>query len=210
MTVLSARQVAGYWTGAGGPSGLAAEWVAIAMGESALDTAAVSSVGAVGLWQIMSFNAPPYGYTTADLYIPGVNATIAVKMSSDGRNCAPWDSCYADIEASGRYAWLSWPQEGSADFANIPLAEQALGTGAIIPLTGGPSGGAATATAGSPAVQDWSVLVSQSAGVTARAATRQSGTARAIAALSGRWAPPPVVIPAPATVLQPVRRYRNG
>jgi hypothetical protein len=127
VTVLSAAQAAAYWTGAGGPASRAVEWVAIAIGESSLDTAAVSSAGAIGLWQIMPFNAAPYGYAVAQLYDPAVNAAIAVAMSGGGTNCAAWDSCYTDIEADGRLSFLSWPQPGSADYANLAVAAGLLG-----------------------------------------------------------------------------------
>lgn len=131
MTVLTAPQVAGYWEGAGGPKSRIVEWVAISLGESSYDTSAVSSAGAIGLWQIMPFNAAPYGYTPNDLYDPGVNASIAVQMSGHGVNCAAWDSCYTDIEASGRYSFLAWPQPGSADYANLTVVAAELGGKAI-------------------------------------------------------------------------------
>lgn len=126
MTLLSAVQVADYWIGAGGPRNRAVEWLAIAMGESGLDDRIVSPAGAIGLWQIMPFNAPPYGYTPADLYNPAINARVAVIMSGGGTNCAAWDSCYLDIQRSGRYSFLAWPEQGSPDYINLPLAQAAL------------------------------------------------------------------------------------
>lgn len=139
MTELSAVQVAGYWIGAGGPRSRAVEWVAIALGESGYDTAALSPAGAVGLWQIMPFNAPTYGYGTADLYDPGVNARIAVAMSGGGVNCAAWDSAYTDIQASGRYTFLAYPETGSADYANIAIAAAQLAGHGLTGVTSAPS-----------------------------------------------------------------------
>lgn len=133
MTLLTAVQVADYWVGAGGPKSRDVEWVAIAMGESGLVTDAVSSAGAVGLWQIMPFNAPTYGYSTSDLYDPAINARIAVAMSGGGVNCAAWDSCYANISASGRYSFLGWPEVGSADYNNLPAAASEIGGNTINP-----------------------------------------------------------------------------
>lgn len=138
MTVLTASQVAGYWEAAGGPKSRDVEWVAIAMGESSLDDSVVSPAGAIGTWQIMPFNAAPYGYAVADLYNPAVNARIAVLMSGGGTNCAAWDSCYANIYASGRYSFLSWPELGSADYNNLPIAAAAIG-GHVTDPSGGPS-----------------------------------------------------------------------
>lgn len=133
MAVLSAADVAGYWLGAGGPKSRIVEWVAIAIGESGLDTLAESPVGARGLWQIMPFNAAPYGYSVNDLWNPAVNARITVAMSGGGVNCAAWDSAYRDIQASGRYTYLSWPEQGSADYAHLVTAAAELGGKVVIP-----------------------------------------------------------------------------
>lgn len=136
MTVLTASQVAGYWVAAGGPRARAVEWVAIAIGESSLDDTIVSPAGAIGLWQIMPFNAGPNGVSVADLYDPLLNAKVAVQMSGGGTNCAAWDSCYRDINASGRYSFLGWPETGSADFNNLAVAAAEIG-GTITNPTGG-------------------------------------------------------------------------
>jgi hypothetical protein len=100
--------------------------VAIAIGESALEDDAVSSAGAIGVWQIMPFNAAPHGFTVNELYQPGVNAKVAVEMSGGGQNCAAWDSAYRNINASGRYSFLAWPETGSADYNNLPIAQAEL------------------------------------------------------------------------------------
>ena len=127
MPLLTAVQVADYWIGAGGPKARAVEWVAIAMGESGLNDQAVSPAGAIGLWQIMPFNAPGYGYSPQQLYDPAINARVAVAMSGGGTNCAAWDSCYLDIYRSGRYTFLAWPEQGSADYNNLPAAAAEIG-----------------------------------------------------------------------------------
>lgn len=131
MTQRSAREVAAAWVAAGGPASRAAEWVAIAMGESSLNDAAVSPDGAIGVWQIMPFNAGPNGVTVADLYNIDKNAYVAVQMSGNGVNCAAWDSCYADIGRSGRYSYLAYPEKGSADYNNLAVAAVALGVDAV-------------------------------------------------------------------------------
>lgn len=127
MTLLTARQVAAYWVGAGGPESRVVEWVAIAIGESGLDDSALSPDGAISLWQIMPFNAAPHGFTPEQLWDPHVNAVVAVEMSGGGVNCAAWDSCYADINASGRYSFLAFPERGSADYNNLATAANELG-----------------------------------------------------------------------------------
>lgn len=138
MTILTATQVADYWVGAGGPKSRAVEWVAIAIGESSLDDSVVSPAGAIGVWQIMPFNAAPNGVTINDLYNPVFNARVAVAMSGGGTNCAAWDSCYRDIQASGRYSFLGWPETGSADFNNLATAAAEL-NGSMINPAGGTS-----------------------------------------------------------------------
>lgn len=119
------------WVRAGGPSSRAVEWTAISMGESSLDDQAVSSAGAIGLYQIMPFNAHFGGGSVSDLYDPLYNTKVAVIMSSQGANCAAWDSCYLDINRSGRYSFLSYPERGSADWNNIPVAAGLIGSSAL-------------------------------------------------------------------------------
>jgi len=144
VTVHTARDVATIWGLGGGPSARAVEWTAIAMGESSLDDQAVSPAGAIGLWQIMPFNAHIGGGTVADLYIPEYNALVAVRMSGGGTNCAAWDSCYLDINRSGRYSYLSYPERGSADWNNIPVAAGLIGVAAVVQALPEPSLGIST------------------------------------------------------------------
>lgn len=127
MTILTAVQVADTWLAAGGPESRVVVATAVSMGESSFNTTIVSPVGAVGLFQIMPENAAPNGVTVDDLYIALLNTRVAVKMSSGGTNWAAWDSAYADIEASGRYAFLGWPEVGSADYENLQIVSVQLG-----------------------------------------------------------------------------------
>jgi hypothetical protein len=131
VTVHTATDVAAIWTRAAGSSERAVEWVAISMGESSLDDSVVSSAGAIGLWQIMPFNAHWGGGSVSDLYDPDYNARVAVLMSGNGANCAAWDSCYLDINRSGRYSYLGWPERGSADWNNLVAAGALIGSNAL-------------------------------------------------------------------------------
>jgi len=124
------QQVAGFWTAAGGPADRAAEWVGICWGESSGDDQAVSSAGAIGLFQIMPFNASIGGGGVSNLYDPSYNTRVAVLMSGGGTNCAAWDSAYADINRSGRYSFLGYPEPGSADAHWAAVAAVALGVDA--------------------------------------------------------------------------------
>jgi hypothetical protein len=140
VTQLTAHGVASYWLGAGGPRSRMVEWVAIALGESSYNTDAISIAGAIGLWQIMPFNAAPNGVSVNALYDPHWNAYVAVRMSGHGTNCAAWDSAYRDIAASGRYSFLGWPESGSADFNNLAIAANELGGHAVAPAGSGAPG----------------------------------------------------------------------
>lgn len=126
MPYIPPVQVADYWIGAGGPPSRAVEWLAIALGESSLISDIVSPAGAIGIWQIMPFNASIGGGTVQDLNDPAYNAKVAVIMSGGGVNCAAWDSCYLDIQASGRYTYLAWPEQGSSDWNLLPTAQADL------------------------------------------------------------------------------------
>jgi Transglycosylase SLT domain len=143
MPILSAREVADLWILAGGPPARAVEWVAIALGESSYNTTVVSSAGAIGLWQLMPGTAQGVGFSPAQMYDGLNNARAAVAVSGGGTNCAAWDSCYRDIYASGRYRYLSYPEQGSADWNNIPIVSAEL--------KGMPIGGPAPPGHGGPA-----------------------------------------------------------
>lgn len=137
MTILTAADTAGFWERAGGPANRSAEWVAIAMAESSLVTEALSSTGAIGLWQIEGYNSWWAGTDQNGLYDPALNAKAAVYGSGGGTNCAPWDTCYADINASGRYSYLAYPERGSAAWLNISAAAAAIGKGGQVGAAGG-------------------------------------------------------------------------
>lgn len=142
MTILTIPQCAGAWLGAGGPRSRMVEFVSISIAESGLRTDAVSPVGAEGLWQVMPFwfpslHLPPSGW--AD---PHINAEAARMISGGGNNCAAWDTCYADINSSGRYNFLSFPEPGSAAAGNIPHVAAVLNvTPPVTPPGGHQPGG---------------------------------------------------------------------
>jgi Transglycosylase SLT domain len=128
VTVHSAQQVADYWLNAGGPQNKVVEWVAIANSESGWDDQVVSPDGAIGLWQIMPFNAHLAGGTVADLYDPVYNARVTVFMSSSGANCAAWDSCFPTPPFFGRPSYLVYPEQGSPAWYEIDRVQALLGS----------------------------------------------------------------------------------
>lgn len=129
MAKLTSGQAATYLVDAGMPANRLAEFVAIGECESSLFTDAVSPVGAVGVWQIMPFNAGVGGGTVHDLYDPAYNARVTVIMSGHGANCAAWDTAYANIQRSGRYAYLNWPEVGSCAHNNLLGVAVTIGHG---------------------------------------------------------------------------------
>lgn len=133
MADLTAGEVAGYLAANGCAHDRLVEWVAIGWTESGWQTTVVSSAGAIGVWQIMPFNAGIGGGSVSDLDDPGYNARVAMLMSGGGQNCAAWDSCYANIYVSGRYSYLAWPEDGSAAFAEMGRLGQ------VVPLARGPN-----------------------------------------------------------------------
>lgn len=104
------------------------EFVAIGICESSLETDAISPAGALGLWQIMPFNFGPLGLAVSDWRNPDTNARAAVLLSGHGANCAAWDTCYADIQASGRFSFLNWPQAGSCAAGHLGAVSVVTGT----------------------------------------------------------------------------------
>lgn len=135
--ILSAMEVANWWQFAGGRWETAAQWVAIAMAESSLDADAVSPTDAIGLWQIESYNTSWYSGPRSELFRPQINAQAAYYGSGGGGNCAPWDTCYADINRSGRYRYLPGPEVGSAAWNNLHAAYNAIGQVGKTGATGG-------------------------------------------------------------------------
>lgn len=133
MTVWSVHDVYGFWVTEGGPANRGVEFVAIAIAESSLDDHAVSVTSARGLWQEEPFWANSYGITVESLFDPRTNALVAVGISNHGQNCAAWDTAYADINVSGRYGFLAYPEHGSAAANNIPYVSNVLGRNPGIP-----------------------------------------------------------------------------
>lgn len=116
---------------AGMPRPRCVEFVAIAECESSLNTDAVSPAGALGLWQIMPFNFAPLGLSVGDWRNPDINARAATLLSGHGSNCAAWDTCYRDIQATGRYTFLNWPEAGSCAYNNLLHVAVVTGTSGL-------------------------------------------------------------------------------
>lgn len=137
MTQLTAREVEGFYLAEGGPKNRAVAWVSVAFGESGYNTRAESPVGARGLYQFMSGSWPGGLGSYDNAWDPWSNTRAMLILSGGGMNFAPWDSCYANINRSGRYAYLSWPERGSAVSNDMFGVAIALAAGAV-PILGRP------------------------------------------------------------------------
>ncbi len=129
MTVLSASSMAAHWTGNGGPRNRTVAWLSVALAESGWDTEAISPADALGLYQILRSNFAGLGLPASGWDVPDINSRAAVLLSGGGMNFAPWDTAYANINASGRFSFLGWPQPGSAAANNMPHVASLLGGG---------------------------------------------------------------------------------
>jgi Lysozyme like domain len=128
VAVLTAYQMVLYWETNGGPSRLALPWISVSRAESSWDTEATSPTDAHGLYQIEPYSWPAGAGDGSRWADPNANSAAAVILSGGGVNFAPWDTAYADIEASGRYSFLAWPENGSAAANRMPEVAGELGT----------------------------------------------------------------------------------
>ena len=120
MVQLTAREVAGYYQAEGGPMNRVVAWTAVSKEESSYDTRAESPVGARGLYQFMPYSWPAQLGSFDNAWDPWANTRAMLILSGGGMNFAPWDSCYLDILATGRYSYLPWPQTDSAVWLAMP------------------------------------------------------------------------------------------
>lgn len=128
MTVLTAYQMVLYWETNGGPPKLALPWISVSRAESSWDTEATSPTDAHGLYQLEPYSWPAGAGNGDNWADPNANSRAAVILSGGGVNFAPWDTAYANIEASGRYSFLAWPENGSAAANWMPTVAGELGT----------------------------------------------------------------------------------
>jgi hypothetical protein len=128
MSILSAYQIVSAWVDNGGPKNRALAWAAVSLSESSWDTEAISPTEARGLYQIEPYSWPDGAGPFTDWIQPDANTKAAIILSGGGVNFAPWDTAYANIEASGRYSFLAWPENGSAAANNMPVVQGDLGT----------------------------------------------------------------------------------
>lgn len=128
MALLNAHQVVSAWVSAGGPSRTALAWASVSIAESSWNTDAVSPTDARGLYQIEPYSWSAQAGSFGNWRDPYSNSRAAVILSGGGVNFAPWDTAYRNIGHTGRYAFLAWPENGSAAASYMPYVQGALGS----------------------------------------------------------------------------------
>lgn len=124
----STPQIAQLWTNAGGDVNAVVVAVAVALAESCDgDAHALSSAGAIGLWQILATHAIETGQDPSELYDAAVNAEYAVSISGNGADWEAWDTCYAAGESLTTRYYLPYPEAGSLAYQRIPAVAASLG-----------------------------------------------------------------------------------
>jgi Lysozyme like domain len=113
MSIFNFTGLEHLWEQAGGDPRRAAVMAAIAEAESSGNSGAVSWAGAIGLWQIMPFWAPHFGWPVSLLYDPWHNAWGAKQISGDGYHVGAWDTCYNPPSSAANRRDLSNPIVGS-------------------------------------------------------------------------------------------------
>lgn len=132
MVQLSAADIANAWLRNGGVAGRAVVMTAIGLAESSGITDAHSPTDDWGVWQINAVHFGDGVVTAQNVTDVDVNATEAIRLSSNGDNISPWATCYANINVSGWYPYLHDPEAGSAAAALIPSVQTALADAGII------------------------------------------------------------------------------
>jgi hypothetical protein len=129
MPVLSAHQIITLLQVEACPDKRLIAWAAVSFCESSWNTQAVSPTSARGLYQLEPYSWPAGAGSFDKWDNPDVNTRAALILSGYGMNFAPWDTAYADIQASGRYSFLNWPERGSCAWNHFGYVAAILGTG---------------------------------------------------------------------------------
>lgn len=117
MTILSIPQMSTVWMRNGGARSAVVVAVSVAKAESNGWAEAVSPSADYGIWQINISNLRARGISISEAFDPDVSAQIAIDMSGNGSNWAPWCTCWVNPARDCGHGHLSVPQPGSpADY----------------------------------------------------------------------------------------------
>lgn len=136
MTILTIKQIYGYWIGAGGPTGdIAVYFTAIALAESGGDTNAHSPSDDYGVWQINGVHAGEFPRLWPLRYEPAASAKMAVAISGGGTNVGPWCTAWLDPRNCGHYH-APPPDAGSPAGSHVAHVAAVVGAADVPPLGG--------------------------------------------------------------------------
>ena len=114
------------WTRNGGDPTRGLVMISIARAESGWESTIVSPSDDHGLWQINRIHFGEYGVNDATVLDIDVNARIAISLSGNGFNVAPWCTCWQDPGVNCGNGLLRDPQPGTPAADEIPLVAAAL------------------------------------------------------------------------------------
>lgn len=123
------RQLAQLWVQEGGAPSTTLYAVSVALAESGGYVDAVSPSHDYGLWQINEIHFRQFGVDAATVRLPGNNAAIAVDLSNQGYNWAPWCTAWTDPARNCGHGLLRYPQRGSYAWDKEAEVSAALGAG---------------------------------------------------------------------------------
>lgn len=127
MTVYGITQLAHIWERNGGNPAHVVSAVAVSLAESGGNDHAQSPSSDFGLWQINSNNFGAYGLSVESAFNPDTNARVAIAMSGNGTNWAPWCTCWVNPAANCGHGFISAPQAGSPAGQQLAVAGAVLG-----------------------------------------------------------------------------------
>lgn len=140
MGIYSIRAVASLWTRNGGALSARVNAVAVCMAESGGNSDAVSPADDHGLWQINRVNFDHFGVDDQSVLDPDRNAKIAIAMSSNGFNWAPWCTCWINPGPNCGHGLLRSPQTGSPAAGQLARVAANLGAGPVSADAPAPTG----------------------------------------------------------------------
>ena len=124
---LSPAGILNVWERNGGSSAHGAVAVAVSLAESGGNERAVSPSSDYGLWQINSIHFRTFGVNSSTVLDPDTNARIAISLSGNGTNWAPWCTCWTNPARDCGHGYLPTPQPGSPAYNQLDRAAAGIG-----------------------------------------------------------------------------------
>lgn len=124
--ILDAKQMQNLWVRNGGDPARALVMISIARAESGWESTIVSPSDDHGLWQINRDHFSEYGVNDSTVLDIDTNCRIAISLSGNGFNVAPWCTCWQNPGVNCGNGLLRDPQPGTPAALEIPLVAAAL------------------------------------------------------------------------------------